>query len=990
VSQGAVLPRYALSNVARSGASRSNHTSPAVFISIGGVHYGVGRAGSPGVLAESLTITDQLNEIPNTATCTTVGFIPVEGQEVLVTIGSKNNGRREFAGTILSTRQSYVETPRNYRHDLNLIDYTWGLNTKKVRGRYTSTTVAAIAADLLATYTSGYTLRVDSDIAIAAIDEITFTEQDVTDCLTALVTRVGGVWQCTYSKVVRLYFVDTADTPPTLINAVHPTLSAFEKTRDLSQTISRMYVEGGGSNAAADVPVGETILPVTAGEWYEAAGGEVVSGPQRITYTSRILGGTGGLVGPGAAPSAAPVVALASGSGIQTGAHNYAVSFKTASGESLPGPVAALTVGPLAAPPSAPVPGAPQAGSGPDPGSHDYAVTFVTASGETTPGPRVTAATGLTPPPTDAPQPTVQAGTGPDPGSHDYTVTFGTASGETTPGPIGGQVTTSMVPGYTVNPPTDPTTAQSVNLNASDLAVGDHVYYGFTYLTAAGETTVGSISNTITIAMGPTVPNGGKIAACPGHVTGATALKCYRNRNGAWDKRIVSADFGMTVLDNGLNNQAGSPPSTNTATVPPVYTEQVAVSLPLSPDASVTARKLYRRSAGAGPRLVATITDNTTTSFVDTVVNASLGVAPPASNTAVLRQLLLSSVATGGSLVTSRRIYRTAANASPLKLLTTVADNATTTFLDTLADASLGAAPPASPTAFANQVQMSGIPVGAAAVIARVLYRSIANGSALKLLATLSDNTTTSYLDAVSDASLGAAPPVSDTSGLTQPGSVQVPPGSTSLPVANIGAFQSGGGWAVIGNGDQIIRYHGISVSTLTGIPASGSGAIVAAISWNSTVTAAAALLGIPASGTGSIRVALIKGDEVNLFVQVDDLAARAAIASLLGTDGIIEDYIQDRRLSHREALARGTAQLATKNQVRVELRYTTRDLNMRTGRMQQVNLGAPFTLVGAFLVQSVSERPHANTLMPTFDAIASNSIFTFDEFLRLIHDEVT
>lgn len=49
----------------------------------------------------------------------------------------------------------------------------------------------------------------------------------------------------------------------------------------------------------------------------------------------------------------------------------------------------------------------------------------------------------------------------------------------------------------------------------------------------------------------------------------------------------------------------------------------------------------------------------------------------------------LSSIPTGSAFVTSRKIYRTAAGGGVFKLLTTLADNTTTTYTDNTADASL-------------------------------------------------------------------------------------------------------------------------------------------------------------------------------------------------------------------------------------------------------------------------------------------------------------
>lgn len=58
----------------------------------------------------------------------------------------------------------------------------------------------------------------------------------------------------------------------------------------------------------------------------------------------------------------------------------------------------------------------------------------------------------------------------------------------------------------------------------------------------------------------------------------------------------------------------------------------------------------------------------------------------------------LSSIPIGGSLVTSRKIYRTAAAGTAYLLLATIADNTTTTYTDNIADASLGAEAPSTNT----------------------------------------------------------------------------------------------------------------------------------------------------------------------------------------------------------------------------------------------------------------------------------------------------
>lgn len=64
-----------------------------------------------------------------------------------------------------------------------------------------------------------------------------------------------------------------------------------------------------------------------------------------------------------------------------------------------------------------------------------------------------------------------------------------------------------------------------------------------------------------------------------------------------------------------------------------------------------------------------------------------------------------------------------------------------------------------------GKVAVSGIPRGGAAVTARSLYRTKAGLDAFLLVAAIADNATTTYLDNVADASLGAGLPTSNSTG---------------------------------------------------------------------------------------------------------------------------------------------------------------------------------------------------------------------------------
>jgi hypothetical protein len=153
-------------------------------------------------------------------------------------------------------------------------------------------------------------------------------------------------------------------------------------------------------------------------------------------------------------------------------------------------------------------------------------------------------------------------------------------------------------------------------------------------------------------------------------------------------------------------------------------------------------------------------------------------------------------------------------------------------------------------------------------------------------------------------------------------------------------------------------------------------------------------LTGIPATGLGVIQYPILKGDPVNIFVQVDDLAAQAAVrAQLVGSDGIIEDEIQDGRLSYTEGRARCQARLDLLAELDSEgkvgvitVNYVCRDLNTLAGATATINLGPPINLRGDFLIQRVSVAqfnvPHLN---PTYTVEASSIRFSAEEMLRLL-----
>jgi len=133
------------------------------------------------------------------------------------------------------------------------------------------------------------------------------------------------------------------------------------------------------------------------------------------------------------------------------------------------------------------------------------------------------------------------------------------------------------------------------------------------------------------------------------------------------------------------------------------------------------------------------------------------------------------------------------------------------------------------------------------------------------------------------------------------------------------------------------------------------------------------------------------QGDTVQLLVQVDDVPAQNALAALDGSDGVIEHYIQDRRLSEAGARARALADLELFKNPETRVAYTTHDPNTRSGRTVHVDLPAPTSLVGDFLIQKVTiaDVSIAKNWYPSRAVDASTTRFSFDDVLaRLLMDQ--
>jgi hypothetical protein len=860
---------YAQFGVMRFGASRFGYHSPKVFVSVGGVHRANGKVTATDEL-EDLNISETNSETPNRASFQAIRWTPEVGMEVLITLGSKNRLRRLFGGTILDVKQRANGLLPIY--DAECVDWSWLLDGEPVYGHYTGSP-STIAAQLMADHApAGFTVRQIEAGLPTLVGGITFTGVKLSAALRRLAKRAGARTFIDYQK--DLYFRVTpsaAWTNPRPIVGNLDTLKTFTFERDLGQIANRVPFIGGGSNTLTEVAIGETILPLTDAPdwWYGDVGGVVISGPQRISYTARVEGGGGSVVGPGVSPTNAPTASLAAGSGVDSGAHVISFVWKTATGRTLPGATTTIVVGLVSAPSAAVIAGTPSGGGLMDAGTHRY-----------------------------------------------YSV-FRTAAGSTTAGPVSNAVTTS------------PQESAPTTIGAATLGVG------------------GSLD----------------------------ASAVY-----SWKYTFYRSSDGVETTP--------SPASNNITTNPSSTSGFVSLTGVQAPPSGFTRRWYRTEGGGSVYKLIASpFEDFVNNRLRDESSDASLGAPAPTANTTGKGTVLVSGIPISPEpLVTHVDMFRefNNAGAATAKLAFSVT-NGTTSATDTVANSGLGATVPATNTATANQIALSGIAVGPSGTTERDVYMSPVGGGTRRLALNIPNNTATTGTITMSDATLAgqSAEPISDTSGLTQP-TGQINPGASSVVVSGTAPFLDTGGWAFTGT--QVVRYTGFTGGSLTGVPASGPGSITQPISYGVTIAAAPCLIGIPASGDGSIRYTIQKGETVNLVVTVEDTDAQAGLQALLSAPApVVRECppLSDQRVGRAEALNRANAFLTLRAYPGVRVGpYRSKDVNNRVGLEVDINVTTPLVLNDTFQIQAVTISNFTPNIMPDYAVTASDELFSLEAIL--------
>jgi hypothetical protein len=621
---------------ARLGATRLNFFGPKLLCTV------AGSARSRNFDRDTYQVLQRKRGQPTQLTIEFFGFTPTEGQEVVLGAGSLTN--RLFRGKIVRVSQ--------VRYRLNQGRVIWRCTclsweyvadgVRSVSAKFQSTSGTTIATSLVSTYgPAGFTAN-HVQTGLATLGEIQFTQQSLNDALQQLCDRLGAYFYWDFDKDLHLFTTDSTVARPETLNSSNRHVHQFQHEKDIEDLRNRIIVEGAGGTVTAPVAAGATTIPMDTVEMFASSSTNYAKlEAQRITYTGKsALTGGSQVAGIPQNPSA-PTAAVAGGSsGDVLGAVSYKVVNRSAAGNSEPS-AASSTVTPTAvsAPGSALTATATSGASGNlDTNTYRYKTTFVTSKGETLAG-------------SDSSPAGIAAVTGPS-------APF--ASGTT----------------------------------GGSMALGTY-YYAVTYVTSAGETeSLGTANTTLTGAQ-----NAASLTISTSLDARVTARRIYRsvannpaqlflvttiNNNTATTYTDTAADASLSVT---------TIPHTNTTG----WGQMSLTSIPTSGDGRVTARRIYRQDGSGNYLLVATISDNTTTTYTDNTATGNRGQVEPAVESAG-GGVVTVTVPVGPAGTTSRAVYRTVASGAVYKYVGSIGDNTTTSYADSKADDRLGDDAPSGST----------------------------------------------------------------------------------------------------------------------------------------------------------------------------------------------------------------------------------------------------------------------------------------------------
>lgn len=276
--------------IERAGASRAGYFVPNAVVTINGVDV------TSNVEWEGFGIRLERNDEIDTATFrlkpgTTV---PSAGHTVVIGLGTAVN--REFAGQVVSRDVMRVVGFDSTFVQVSCFDWLALFNRQLVTTDYSGQTATAIARDVIANHTAGFTDRNIAD-GLATIQEFIVINETPGAIFRRLANLINGAFYIDPNQDVHLFGSagetgPLAPTPPEQLTASLSTLKGFSYATDVSQWRSRVIVEGKRTTCPLSIPAdvtlpGVSLLPVEDSTAFSITGGVARIGTQVVTYTSR-------------------------------------------------------------------------------------------------------------------------------------------------------------------------------------------------------------------------------------------------------------------------------------------------------------------------------------------------------------------------------------------------------------------------------------------------------------------------------------------------------------------------------------------------------------------------------------------------------------------------------------------------------------------------------------------------------------------------------
>ncbi|MDP2319560.1 MAG: hypothetical protein Q8O42_09520 [Acidobacteriota bacterium] len=879
----------------------------------------------------TMVVRDVLNDAPNTCTFTCYGFTPSAGQAISVALGSAAN--LVFAGNVLRVEQFYDGIRDNIGYHVTCQDYTWLLNRRLVTYRWTSTSASTIAAQIMSLFTSGFTTS-NIAVGLATVTEFEVVLATPAQALSQLAAAIGAHWYIDYEKNLHFFLTELTDLPAAISDATRSG-DQLKHTTDMAQVRTRVIGRGAGGSVTADLAAGATSVPLSDASAFAPGGGSVILGANIDTYGGKSSNdGEGSVtVGPLGSPTSVTPSVSTTKSGGPLGAVKYWRTDVYENGESEPSAVSSTVT-----PATVSAPGAVSSGN-------DQHTQVSIGAGLSRTGTAFTFNLANM-----APGAVVYIRS--TSGAFDGLWSIASVSGST-----------CTVNGISSSAPaSDSATITAATSGPHEAAK----IYGVSFVSALGETAIGSSLNV----------SGSAVSSISSHIS----IPSTSSSGGVlgigtwyyWASLTLYGGFETSpvLIANYVWFGSGS---TNRATI--------NVPSGLLGDQRISGIKIYRSKVGLStPWLLATLNDRATIhtsgwTLVDAATtDAQLGGLPSADSFTGSAIALIGIPTTSDQRCTGRRLWRQIAGVwFPLAL---IADRDTTTrFLDTTTDAQLGVGSQGlDPRPFGGAAINLSFAAGGAGVFSSNFYRSKASGTDGFYCGSATAGLT-AYEDTKADEDLGREMPTSSRR--------RTAAGSTTLRVKDTTKFSSSGGWARAGS--QVFIYTGRSTTTgegnLTGVPASGMGALLAPISADQEVVVEPHLLGV-----STLSYAVEKGTRARIYVVVNSGSGQAVVAALEGGDGIHEAVVDDDGVTSVTALTEAcTAELNAFLAVQTSITFLSRGREIRSGKTIAVSLGSPTSLSGSYLIQEVTltEFAIAANTFPLRRVVAAPVRFTFQDFLR-------